>query len=109
MSEQYSGWAVIELLGHRIIAGHISEEAIAGGSFVRVDVPDTTSRDGFTKLYGPGAIYAITPCSEHDARMAADNIGAKSIEDWLLIPPTIKEVWKFGYRDNWRDEDDIPF
>jgi hypothetical protein len=33
------GWAVLELMGHRRIAGRITEVTIGGAGFLRIDVP----------------------------------------------------------------------
>lgn len=50
-------WAIVEIFGHSRYAGIISEHAIGGCSFVRVDVPETGEEPAFTKLFGQGAIY----------------------------------------------------
>jgi hypothetical protein len=38
-----SGWAIIELMGHRRLAGWLSEEEVAGAAFLRIDVPEHAS------------------------------------------------------------------
>jgi len=59
--QKFEQWAILELFGKQRIAGLVSEETIGGCSFVRVDVPKTTEEGwAFTKLFGNGAIYAIT-------------------------------------------------
>jgi hypothetical protein len=71
--EKFETWAVVELFGHQIIAGLVTEQQIGGQGFVRVDVPSVdvlevggtiAATDAFTKFYGAGAIYAMSPCSE---------------------------------------------
>jgi hypothetical protein len=71
-------WAIVEIMGHRRLAGRISEASFAGAQFVRVEAP--TFSDGFTspqqevmveQLYAPGSIFAITPCDEATARRYA--------------------------------------
>ena len=64
MSEGFEQFAIVELFGHNIIAGKVTEQVIGGQGFVRVDVPTVDDHEGFTKFYGAGAIYAITPCDE---------------------------------------------
>ncbi len=44
------------------------EAILAGGAFLRVDVPSTNGNPPFTRFYGPSAIYSITPVSESVAR-----------------------------------------
>lgn len=69
--EKFEAWAVVELFGHQRIAGKVSEQTIGGCSFLRVDVPAAGEVLGFTKFFGNGAIYAMTPCTEEIARAAA--------------------------------------
>jgi hypothetical protein len=35
----FEGWAILELMGHRRLAGYVQEATIAGGAFIRLDVP----------------------------------------------------------------------
>ena len=88
MSEEtkFDSWAVVELFGHQQIAGRVTEASIGGCSFLRVDVPDqpaTEKRDwysakpalpAYTRYFGNGAIYALTPCTEAAARTVAARI-----------------------------------
>lgn len=89
-------WAIVEIFGHQRIAGFLSEQTIGGQSFVRVDVPEiATKPDGryesgdgpvaaHSKLYGPGAIYAISPVDEALARVAAAQIRHKPVQSYGL-------------------------
>lgn len=80
----FESWAIVEMLGHKKLAGFVSEQTIAGAALIRVDVPatpeDTRSGDawpataGYTKLIGVGSVYCLTPCSEEVARRAAREI-----------------------------------
>lgn len=98
---KFEQWAIVEVMGHARFAGYVTEQPIAGSSLIRVDVPEIPERkeirkqwlwdaekkrdvavDGeviiqgspaFTKLFGVGSIYAITPCTEEAARKAADH------------------------------------
>lgn len=83
-------WAIVEIFGHQRIAGFLSEQTIGGQSFVRVDVPELPAgadeysrRDGpiaaHSKLFGGGAIYAITPVDETIARISAQSIRHKPV------------------------------
>jgi len=82
MAEKFEQWAIVELFGHQRIAGLITEQAIGGTSFVRVDVPGTDNQQGFTKLYGQGAIYGMTFVDEETGRAAAKQIAPKPIDEW---------------------------
>lgn len=67
----FDTFAIVELFGHSRIAGRVSEQVIAGQGFVRVDVPENDQYPAFTRMYGTGAIYSITPVDESIARAAA--------------------------------------
>ncbi|MEN6440921.1 MAG: hypothetical protein ABFD97_20315 [Syntrophobacter sp.] len=86
----YEGWAIVELFGHQQIAGMISEQAIGGASFVRVDVPELPGSQGFTKFYGGSAIYAITPTDEATATIAALNIKTRPVSVWTVPEATVR-------------------
>jgi hypothetical protein len=73
-TEKFDQWAIIEIFGHTQIAGKVTEAAIGGCSFIRVDVPECNGRPAFTKYFGNGAIYSMTPCSEEIARAAVESI-----------------------------------
>lgn len=82
--QRFDQWAIVELFGHQRIAGRISEQTIGGCSFVRVDVPAVGQEQAFTKLFGQGAIYAITFTDESAATLAAGAIQVKPIDTWEL-------------------------
>ncbi len=60
----FNEWAVVELFGHQKIVGRVSEATLAGGAFLRVDVPAVMENKAFTRFFGPGAIYSINPVEE---------------------------------------------
>jgi hypothetical protein len=71
MSEEkqsFDEWALVELFGHQRIVGKVTEATMAGGAFLRVDVPGFNGEKPFTRFYSPGAIYAISPVTEEIAR-----------------------------------------
>lgn len=106
MSEQnFEGWAIIELFGHNQIAGLVSEAVIGGQSFVRVDVPGGDGKEPFTKFFGGGAIYAITPTTEEIATVAATRLSVRPVSPWLVpVPDSNRQI-----PDQIVDEDEIGF
>ena len=89
MNEKFEQFAIVELFGHQIIAGNVSEQVIGGQGFVRVDVPSIDGQEAFTKFYGAGAIYAITPCDEKTMLAAVMGLRQKPIDVWKLHLPQL--------------------
>ena len=87
MTEQQTGkfdsWAIVEIFGHAKFAGRVTEQAIGGASFVRVDVPETGKSPAFTKLFGASAIYSITPVTEELARKAVEYCYSEPISVYI--------------------------
>jgi len=44
----YEGWAILELMGHRRLAGYVRETELAGAGVIRLDVPEHPWKDGCT-------------------------------------------------------------
>ena len=84
--EQKTGfWAIVEIMGHKRYAGHVSEQVVGGASFVRVDVPRISGDYvEFTKLFGSQSIYCITPVSKDAARAAATQLREQPMSEWDL-------------------------
>jgi hypothetical protein len=63
-------WARVEVMGNREHVGRISEERLAGASYLRVEV---LRADGSfdTVLYGRSAIFSVAPRTEAEARREA--------------------------------------
>jgi len=80
MADKFEQYAVVELFGHQVIAGLVSEQVIGGQGFVRVDVPAVDGQAAFTKFYGAGAIYAISPCDEQAVLEAVRRIRPRPIQ-----------------------------
>jgi len=65
-------WAIVELMGHKVVAGLVSKSEMLGRPMLRVDVPATSTYPGFTQCYGETAIYCVTFVSEEVARRTAE-------------------------------------
>ena len=108
-------WAIVELFGHVKMAGRVSEQLVAGATMLRLDVPGTEDSPAFTRFYGAGAVYSITPTDEAVARRAVDVLRAKPITVYGVVAPErqLEAGARAGYEDDWRatsprydDEDD---
>jgi nucleotide-binding universal stress UspA family protein len=88
-NEKFEGWCIVELMGHNVIAGYVTEQVMGGAAMLRVDVPaiPDETRQAFTKFFAPSAIYGITPTSEEHARTAAERIRARPIDLWIVPNP----------------------
>ena len=82
-----SCWAVVELFGRQRIVGRVSQQSLGVAALLRVDVPDLTKdgkivRKGFTRFYGPGAIYSLTPVDEQAVRQLLPMISGEPVKEW---------------------------
>jgi hypothetical protein len=69
----FAEWVILELMGHRRLAGHLTEVEIAGDGFLRLDIYQGEVVDpSATQFYRPGAVYCITPTTEELARAVAE-------------------------------------
>jgi hypothetical protein len=92
----FEGWAIVELMGHRRLAGMVTEAQIAGHAFIRLDVPAPTigigddPEDGVrtdaTQFYSPAAVYCITPTSLETALKVAAMARPAPATRWELDP-----------------------
>lgn len=103
--ERFEGWAVVELFGHNREAGHVTTAYFGTSAMFRIDIPEMpeeeveigTSRycnidgvskwlpagstvlrgsiPGKTRFVGPGAVYALNPCSEAAVRKILGAVG----------------------------------
>jgi hypothetical protein len=101
-TESFEGWAILELMGHRRLAGFLREQEIAGAAFIRIDVP---GEDGpaASQFYAPAAVYCITPTTEVVARQVAKLNVPEPVHRWELPAP--KEPAKYGGPYSDRDDD----
>lgn len=111
--EVFAGHAVIELFGHRQIAGFVSETEIAGKRMVHVLVPcragteATREADGWPeeKIFGPDAIYALTPCSEAFARKIAEGLQPQRYNA-LQLEASSQDVDRYDVDDDQDEEEE---
>lgn len=82
--EVFEGWVVLELMGHRRLAGHMREQQIGGASFLRLDVLDEGGATLATQFYSPSAVYCITPTTEAMAKRFSMRGFDGPIQRWEL-------------------------
>jgi hypothetical protein len=97
-SQPLDCWAIVEVMGHKQFAGHVTEQLFGSAALIRVDVPATEqpARYGrearttaeYSKLIGVASIYCITPCTEQVARLAAVQIEQDNDPIPVALPVT---------------------
>jgi|SRR6185369_3533451 len=81
---KFEEWCLVELFGHNRIIGKCTETVIAGGAFLRVDVPEVKTEKAFTRFYRPEAIYCISPVSEEIALKMVEEYRAEPVSRFCL-------------------------
>lgn len=87
----FENYCIVELFGHQKIAGHVTEQVIAGQGFIRVDVPATSRQPEFTRMFGSGAIYSITPVEKEIAERAAESIYVEPVTVYIAPSHQLEE------------------
>lgn len=81
-AKPFEAWALVELFGHNRIAGLVTEAELAGGKFIRIDVPQMGDVQAVTRFYGPTAIYGITPMTKETAMAVAGELKVAPMTAW---------------------------
>jgi hypothetical protein len=81
----FDEWAILELMGHRRLAGKVTDAVIGGGAFIRIDIP-TKDKSKITQFYSPGSVYCISPCTEEIATQVAIRSEPEPVSRWELRP-----------------------
>jgi hypothetical protein len=102
---RFEHWAILELMGHRRLAGHVTEQEIAGAAMLRIDIP---SDPPATPWYSPQAVYAITPTTEDLCRRFAQQHQPAPVSVWELPKPREETIDAHGIRHD-PDDEDVPF
>lgn len=89
IKQGFEAWAVVEIMGHKQLAGRVSEEPIAGVNMLRIDIPEAEGLPPRTVYHGGAAIYAIHPCSEEVARSAAASLRRRQGDPFPVYVPEL--------------------
>lgn len=88
---EFEGWAIVELMGHRKLAGHCTAVDLFGAAMLRIDVygpkTDGDDRPRCTQYYNGTVIYCLTPTTEELARRVAVACAPAPVTRWELPPP----------------------
>lgn len=110
-AERFGTWAIVELMGHRRLAGYLTEQQIAGAGFLRLDIPESDATEetrlasqAATQFYAPSSVYAITPVTEEVARAVARRARPEPVHYYELQLPAAKAA---NREDEDEDEDPL--
>ena len=92
---KFEEWAILELMGHRRLAGKITDAVIGGGAFLRIDIPMDDDR-WTTQYYSPQSVYCLSPVSEELAKMVAKNNQPAPVHRWEF-PQIEQPAYQDGY------------
>jgi hypothetical protein len=106
MEDKFESWAIVELFGHKKMAGKVSEQDIAGTGFIRIDVPAVNGSKAFTKFLGPSSIYGITPVDEEHATAAASAWNPIPVDNYDMQDIARRMADRISSRDRQIEYDD---
>jgi hypothetical protein len=97
-------WGIVELMGHKVVAGQVSKSEMLGKALLRVDVPATSTYPEFTQFYGEAAIYCVTFVSEDVAKLTAEANKTNPVSVYVpdLVTKEQHEKAIAQYRDEYR-------
>jgi hypothetical protein len=136
---KFEGWAVVELFGHQREVGFVTTEYYGAAAMFRIDTPELPEREyelerpewtgsqyapkgskvkregsrARSRLVGPGAVYALNPCSEKAALAAIEKLFDRplilvELPKERALPPGSESVSLAEQQDlNEPSEDDI--
>lgn len=103
--ERFSQWCILELMGHRRLAGLVTECQIAGHGFLRLDVPgESEDTWSVSQFYSPSSVYCMTPTTEQVGRSLATRNRPEPATRWELEPRRVEPCGRF-HEDGY-DEDE---
>lgn len=105
----FDQWCVLSLMGHKRLAGKVSETNIAGHGFLRIDIPDKEGNIANTEFYSPTSVYSIQPISKEVAIAVASEFSTPPVTKWEiknLLPPAPPIEHDDGPDDNYDDDND---
>lgn len=99
----HAGWAIVEIMGHQVRAGSVSDIQIAGATMLRIQHPtvaDHAGRMPLTECYSSSAIFSYRPCSREAAAHWAE-------ARWQRPQPTPAIAELAALHDAHEEDDDV--
>jgi hypothetical protein len=110
VSDKFSGFVILELMGHRRLAGFLTVDPPEMPGLLRIDVPGEDGWSGATQYYSAAAVYAITPTTEAIAAKVARSAQPAPVHPWELrdtAPALAARNDRPARRDLFDDDDGI--
>jgi hypothetical protein len=85
MDDQIQGWAIIELMGHRVEAGEVRN----AGGLLRIDLAGPKP---VTKFYGPSALYCVSLVDEATVNEWVDRNAPRPAARYELVSDSTHRV-----------------
>ncbi|HEY9825209.1 MAG TPA: hypothetical protein V6D19_07160 [Stenomitos sp.] len=104
--DEFTGWAILEIMGHRRLGGFLSEQAIAGGKMLRIDIPGPNETKT-SQFYNIGSVYSVTPCAEEIAKAFALKHQPEPVARWEL--PQLPNAVIQSADTSFDEDDDVLF
>lgn len=70
-ADEFHQWAIVELMGHVMIAGLVTEEERFGVKMGRCDIPGPDGTVFATQYFSGASVYRVTPTTEENATKIA--------------------------------------
>lgn len=107
----FTGWAIVEQLGHKTLACFVREVQLAGVPMLRLDVPDgekpITESAVATQFIHASTLYALTPTTEAVVRKASARTVAGPAVWGLTALPEPSDPQGEGEYDEPQSEADV--
>ncbi len=85
----FEGWAIVEIMGHRRLAGYCTQANVAGAGMLRIDLyAGDKSAPEFSQFYGGSSIFCLSPTTEAVCRQLMAQSYASPVQAYELPAPT---------------------
>jgi hypothetical protein len=105
-TEKFEKYAIVEMMGHRKIAGLVQDSEIGGSTLLRVDILNAEGGFDRTEYIGVGSIYCLTIVEKEVAEAVARNYTPKPSFAYDLRAVTSFALPAHLEDDEDEDEDD---
>ena len=95
-------WGIVELMGHKVVAGQVSKSEMLGKPLLRVDIPATSTFPEFTQFYGEAAIYCVTFVGEDVARLTAEQTKVNPVS--VYVPELVTKEQHLNTVNQYREQ-----